>query len=56
MKKETTLGEELRNRGVSRRSFLKLCAVAASAMALPPAMIPRVAEALEKAKLSLIHI
>ena len=50
MKKETTLGEELRNRGVSRRSFLKLCAVAASAMALPPAMIPRVAEALEKAK------
>jgi hydrogenase small subunit len=50
MKKETTLGEELRNRGISRRSFLKLCAVAASAMALPPAMIPRVAEALEKAK------
>jgi len=50
MKKETTLGEELRNRGISRRSFMKLCAVAATAMALPPAMIPRVAEALEKAK------
>jgi hydrogenase small subunit len=50
MKKEKTLGELLQQRGISRRTFLKLCAVATSAMALPPVMIPRVAEALEKAK------
>jgi hydrogenase small subunit len=50
MKKQNTLGEQLRQRGISRRTFLKMCAVATSAMALPPAMIPRVAEALEKAK------
>jgi hydrogenase small subunit len=49
MKKQVTLGEQLRQRGISRRTFLKLCAVATSAMALPPAMIPRVAAALEKA-------
>ena len=45
-----SLGESLRARGVSRRSFLKFCAVTTSMMALPPAMIPRVAEALENAK------
>ncbi|MDX5152149.1 MAG: hydrogenase small subunit, partial [Acidiferrobacterales bacterium] len=50
MKNQKTLGEQLRQRGISRRTFLKMCAVATSAMALPPAMIPRVAEALEKAK------
>jgi len=50
MKDQKTLGEQLRQRGISRRAFLKLCAVATSAMALPPAMIPRVAAALEKAK------
>lgn len=49
MKKQVTLGEQLRQRGISRRTFLKLCAVATSAMALPPAMIPRVAAALDKA-------
>jgi hydrogenase small subunit len=45
-----TLGEILRRRGVSRRGFLKFCAATASAMALPPAMVPRIAEALEKAR------
>ena len=49
MKKQTTLGEHLQLRGISRRSFLKLCAVTTSMMALPPSMIPRVAAALEKA-------
>ena len=48
--KEKTLGDVLRSRGVSRRSFLKFCAATASMMALPPAMIPKIAEALEKAK------
>jgi len=45
-----TLGEALRSQGVSRRSFMKFCATTASMMALPPSMIPLVANALEKAK------
>ncbi len=50
MSANKTLGEALRSRGVSRRGFLKFCAATASLMALPPSMIPRVAEALEKAR------
>lgn len=45
-----TLGERLRERGISRRGFLKFCAATTSMMALPPAMIPTVARALENAK------
>jgi len=45
-----TLGEVLRERGVSRRSFMKFCATTASLMALPPAMIPVIARALEQAR------
>ena len=48
MSKDKTLGETLRERGVSRRSFLKFCATTASMMALPPAMIPVIAATLEK--------
>lgn len=47
---EKTLGESLRERGVSRRGFLKFCAATASMMALPPSMAPAIAAALEKAK------
>ncbi len=50
MAESLTLLESLRRRGVSRRGFLKFCTATASMMALPPAMIPRVAEALEQAK------
>jgi hydrogenase small subunit len=50
MKKDQTIGELLRSRGISRRGFLKFCASTASLMALPPAMIPVIAEALEKAR------
>ena len=50
MAEEMTLGESLRRQGVSRRGFLKFCAATASLMALPPAMIPKIAEALEKAR------
>jgi hydrogenase small subunit len=50
MKKDQTLGEVLRERGVSRRGFLKFCAATASMMALPPAMVPRIASALENAR------
>ena len=45
-----TLGEALRRRGVSRRSFLKFCATTASMMALPPSMVPAIAAALDKAR------
>jgi hydrogenase small subunit len=45
-----TLGETLRKQGVSRRSFMKFCATTASMMALPPAMIPSIAKALENAR------
>jgi hydrogenase small subunit len=48
--KSTTVGEYLRARGVSRRDFLKFCTTAASAMALPVALAPQIAAALEKAR------
>jgi hydrogenase small subunit len=47
---DKTLGDALRSRGISRRSFLKFCAATASMMALPPSMVPAIASALEKAK------
>ena len=47
---DKTLGEFLRERGVSRRGFLKFCTATASLMALPPSMVPAVAEGLEKAR------
>lgn len=49
MKKDSTLSERLKENGVSRRGFLKFCAATASMMALPPAMIPKIAEAMESA-------
>lgn len=50
MSTQSTLGEILRRQGISRRGFLKFCAVTTSMMALPPSMLPRVANALEQAK------
>ena len=50
MSTDKTLGDALRRRGVSRRSFLKFCAATASMMALPPGMAPAIAAALEKAR------
>ncbi|MEW8399040.1 MAG: twin-arginine translocation signal domain-containing protein, partial [Candidatus Thiodiazotropha sp.] len=43
-----TLGESLRQSGVSRRGFLKFCSATASMMALPPTMVSAVADCLEK--------
>ena len=48
--KKGTLGEALRELGVSRRSFMKFFASTASMMALPPAMIPIIAKAMEQAR------
>jgi hydrogenase small subunit len=45
-----TLGDILQARGVSRRGFLKYCSATASLLALPPAMVPRIANALEQAR------
>jgi hydrogenase small subunit len=50
MADSSSLGASLRRNGVSRRGFLKFCAATASMMALPPSMIPRIAEALEQAR------
>jgi hydrogenase small subunit len=50
MAEDITLIESLRRRGVSRRGFLKFCTATASLMALPPAMIPQIAAALEQAR------
>lgn len=47
---DARLIDHLRARGASRRGFLKLCAALTSAMALPPALIPQVAEALGNAR------
>jgi len=46
-RRQTTLGEHLQARGISRRSFLRFCATTASLLALPPAMAPKIAAALE---------
>jgi hydrogenase small subunit len=45
-----TLGEILQARGVSRRGFLKYCSATASLLALPPALVPQIANALEQAR------
>lgn len=45
-----SLAEVLRQHGVSRRGFLKFCAATASLMALPPSLVPQIAQALEQAK------
>jgi hydrogenase small subunit len=50
VKKDQTLGEVLKQRGVSRRGFLKFCATTASLMALSPTMVPAIARALEQAR------
>lgn len=50
MSDDRTLGEILKSRGITRRGFLKFCATTASMMALSPAMVPKIAEALEKAR------
>jgi len=44
-----SLRDYLKTQGVSRRGFLKFCAATASMMALSPAMVPRIAQALESA-------
>ena len=45
-----SLGETLKERGVSRRDFLKFCSTVTAAMALPASFAPDVARALDEVK------
>jgi hydrogenase small subunit len=47
---EETIGQTLWRRQVSRRDFLKFCTIVTGALALPSGFVPKIAEALEKAK------
>lgn len=46
--KDFSLRELLRERGVSRRDFLKFCSMVTAALALPPSLAPSVARALDE--------
>jgi hydrogenase small subunit len=50
MNNDQTLGDILRQQGISRRGFLKFCAATASLLALPPGSVSAIAAALEKAR------
>jgi hydrogenase small subunit len=43
------LADALARRGVSRREFLKFCAIVGGTLALPPSFVPRIARAVEAA-------
>ena len=47
---EYSVGAILRERGVSRRDFLKFCSAMTAAMALPATFAPKVAQALDEVK------
>ena len=49
MANKPPLKETMKTHGISRRAFMKYCASLASVMAMSPAMVPRIAEALENA-------
>ncbi|MCX7794795.1 MAG: hydrogenase small subunit, partial [Thermodesulfovibrionales bacterium] len=49
-KRDGTIGELLRDRGVSRRDFIRFCTTMAAALALPSSFVPKIVEALEKKK------
>ena len=49
-KREYSVGEILKERGVSRRDFLKFCSTVTAAMALPASFAPSIAQALDEVK------
>jgi hydrogenase small subunit len=49
-KKDYSVGEILKQRGVSRRDFLKFCSAMTAAMSLPASFAPSVAQALDEVK------
>lgn len=50
LKHDCSIGSILKERGVSRRDFLKFCSAMTAAMALPASFAPRVAQALDEVK------
>ncbi|MBC7962231.1 MAG: hydrogenase small subunit [Steroidobacteraceae bacterium] len=50
LKHDCSIGTILKERGVSRRDFLKFCSAMTAAMALPASFAPRVAQALDEVK------
>lgn len=49
-RRDCSIGTILKERGVSRRDFLKFCSAMTAAMALPASFAPRVAQALDEVK------
>lgn len=49
-RRDYSIGEILRERGVSRRDFLKFCSAMTAALALPAAFSPKLAQALDEVK------
>jgi hydrogenase small subunit len=49
-KRDYSVGEILKQRGVSRRDFLKFCSAMTAAMSLPASFAPSVAQALDEVK------
>ena len=47
MPKPETFYEVMRRQGISRRSFMKFCSLTTAALGLPPALAPRIANAME---------
>ncbi len=50
LKHDCSIGQILKERGVSRRDFLKFCSAMTAAMALPASFAPSVAQALDEVK------
>jgi len=50
LRHDCSIGEILKQRGVSRRDFLRFCSAMTAAMALPASFAPRVAQALDQVK------
>ena len=50
LKHDCSIGRILKERGVSRRDFLKFCSAMTAAMSLPASFAPRVAQALDEVK------
>ena len=48
LKHYCSIGQILKERGVSRRDFLKFCSAMTAAMALPASFAPKVAQALDE--------
>jgi [NiFe] hydrogenase small subunit len=51
-----TLDERLRQKGMNRRDFLKVCGMVTAALGMPASMMPKVAQALEQKRPSVVWL